>query len=152
MLSESVAKAMELTGGPVVSETVKFITMMDKFFDCLNVDNYSSGFTQRKPFKQPYRSANDFRLTWLEKEFLPYLDQWEQSVLCRDVEGDKGNMLLSNETLLGIRLTGQLLCLMLFECMGLLLNTFFLISDILHWLGDIHLHPSWCNIISQRED
>ena len=106
MLSQSVAKAMELTGGPVVSETVKFITMMDKFFDCLNVDNYSSGFTQRKPFKQPYRSANDFRLTWLEKEFLPYLDQWEQSVLCRDVEGDKGNMLLSNETLLGIRLTG----------------------------------------------
>lgn len=59
MLSESVAKAMELTGGPVVSETVKFITMMDTFFDCLNVDNYSSGFTQRKPFKQPYRSAND---------------------------------------------------------------------------------------------
>eukprot|EP00731_Ephydatia_muelleri_P018851 Em0011g891a len=105
VLSESVAKAMELTGGPVVSETVKFITMMDKFFDCLNVDNYSSGYTQRKPFKQPYRSANDFRLNWLEKEFLPYLDQWEQSVLCRDVEGDKGNMLLSNETLLGIRLT-----------------------------------------------
>ena len=28
------------------------------------------------------------RLTWLEKEFLPYLDQWEQSVLSRDVEED----------------------------------------------------------------
>ena len=109
MLSESVAKAMALTGGPVVSETVKFISMMDKFFDCLNVDNYSSGCKERKPFKQPYRSSNDFRLTWLEKEFLPYLDQWEQSVLSRDVEDDKDNMLLSHETLLGIRLTGQLL-------------------------------------------
>ena len=75
-------------------------------------------FTQRKPFKQPYRSSNDFRMTWLEKEFLPYLDKWEQNVLSRDVEGDKGNMLLSAETLLGIRLTGQLLFLMLFTCVG----------------------------------
>ena len=43
VLSESVAKAMVLTCGPKVSATVKFISMMDKF-DCLNVDNYSSGY------------------------------------------------------------------------------------------------------------
>ena len=108
MLSESVSKAIELTGGPEVSETVKFIGMMDKFFDCLNVDNYGSGFAQRKPFKHPYRSSTDFRLTWLE-ELLPYLDQWEQSVWSHQFEGDKSTILLSAETLLGIRLTGQLL-------------------------------------------
>lgn len=125
MLSESVAKAMALTCGPEVSETVKFISMMDKFFYCLYVDNYSSGYKERKPFKQPYRSSNDFWLTWLEKEFLPYLDQWEQSVLSRDVEEfiDKDN---TDETLLRIRLTGQLL----FDAIHMygltILNIFFL--------------------------
>ena len=43
MFSESVAKAMTLTGGPEVNERVKPIGMMGKFFDALNVDNYSSG-------------------------------------------------------------------------------------------------------------
>ena len=146
MLSESVSKAIELTGGPEVSETVKFIGMMDKFFDCLNVDNYSCGFAQRKPFKHPYRSSNDFRLTWLEKEFLPYLDQWEQSVWSRQFEGDKSTMMLSAETLLGIRFTGRLA--IYFNAM-LTAEHLFLISAILHWLGDIHLHTSWCNILSE---
>ena len=36
-LSETVASAMEHDGGEEVSATVKFIWMMDKFFDCLNV-------------------------------------------------------------------------------------------------------------------
>ena len=57
------AKALQLTGGDDVVETVRFITMMDKFFDCLNVNNFSTGNKNKKPFKQPYRSADDFRLT-----------------------------------------------------------------------------------------
>ena len=57
------AKALQLTGRDDVVETVRFITMMDKFFDCLNVNNFSMGNKNKKPFKQPYRSADDFRLT-----------------------------------------------------------------------------------------
>ena len=56
------AKALELTGGDEVEETVKFITMFDRFFDCFNVRSFSAGRRQRKPFKQPYRSGTDFRL------------------------------------------------------------------------------------------
>ena len=37
------AKALQLTGGDDVVETVHFITMMDKFFDCLNFNNFSTG-------------------------------------------------------------------------------------------------------------
>ena len=39
-----------------------FCDMFDKFFDCLNVRNYDSGKLQRKCFRDPYRSATDFRL------------------------------------------------------------------------------------------
>ena len=61
VLSGTVAHALEFSGGDEVSETVKFVHMMDKFFDCLNVNNFLSGKKQRKCFQDPYRSADDFR-------------------------------------------------------------------------------------------
>ena len=45
-----------------MAETINFVDHFDKFFDCVNVSNMSTGKEQRKPFKQPYYSANDFRL------------------------------------------------------------------------------------------
>ena len=46
---------------------------------------------------------------WLEKEFLPYLDEWERSVNERDGYDDtqKKRMLLSEQTILGLRMTGK---------------------------------------------
>ena len=55
-------KALTLLGGDKTKETAKFVSMLDKFFDALNVTNFLIGKQQRKPFKDPYRSANDFRL------------------------------------------------------------------------------------------
>jgi len=63
VLSDSVSKAILLTGGGKAFETFYFIAKMDKFFDCFNVSSYSAGKRNRKPFLQPYRSAEDFRLT-----------------------------------------------------------------------------------------
>jgi len=60
-LSSTVAKALEDTGGDEVTETVKFISMVDKFFDCLNVNNLSIGKTSKNVFKDPIRKG-DFRL------------------------------------------------------------------------------------------
>ena len=44
---------------------------------------------------------------WLETEFLAYLDEWERSVNGRPGfdDADKKRMLLSQETLLGLRIT-----------------------------------------------
>ena len=61
-MSDTVAKALRLTGGEEAKETANFIEMVDKLFDCLNVSSLSRGKLQRKPFVQPYRSCNDFRL------------------------------------------------------------------------------------------
>lgn len=124
------AKALQLTGGPKATETARFVDMVDKMFDCLNVNNFTVGIHKRKKFKLPYRSSSDFRLKvgnhcaiirdllmlinasihmqWLEEEFLPYLKEWEDSVARRPgfSKAQMKRMLLSAETLLGIRITG----------------------------------------------
>ena len=61
-MSESVAYALEHSGGKEVEETVKFIRMIDKFFDSLNVTNLVTGKKKRKSFQSPYISSDDFRV------------------------------------------------------------------------------------------
>ena len=56
------ANALEHTRGDEVEETVKFVRMIDKFFDCLNVNSFTQGKHNRKPFQEPYRSKDDFRI------------------------------------------------------------------------------------------
>jgi len=47
---------------PEADETARFVDIFDKFFDAVNVSNFDSGKKERKPFKNPYRCAYDFRL------------------------------------------------------------------------------------------
>ena len=53
--------------GEEYSETAKFAEMMDKLFDCLNVNNFTAGKTKRKPFQDPYRQSDDFRIKVLHR-------------------------------------------------------------------------------------
>ena len=62
VLSSSVSKCLTQCLGPIADETARFTDMFDKFFDALNVSNFDGGKHERKPFKDPYRSASDFRL------------------------------------------------------------------------------------------
>ena len=62
VLSDSVSKALAAFGGEKAIETSLFTEMFDKFFDSLNVRNFTDGKRARKPFQDPYRSGNDFRL------------------------------------------------------------------------------------------
>ena len=50
-----------------------------------------------------------FYTQWLEKDFLKYLDTWEESVKSREkfTAAQKKQMLLRTETLLGIRRSGK---------------------------------------------
>ena len=52
---------MEAYGGDDKSETAKFILLMDRFFDCLNVRALDEGDMKRKPDLAPFRSLNDPR-------------------------------------------------------------------------------------------
>ena len=57
------SKALTLVGGEETTETARFVGVMDKFFDALNVSNFSNGKKNRKPFQDPYRSEKDIRLS-----------------------------------------------------------------------------------------
>ena len=46
-----------------MEETSRFVLMFDKFFDIFNVFNFTNSLHQRKPFKAPFRTGDDFRLT-----------------------------------------------------------------------------------------
>ena len=56
------SKAFLFYGEEETEETSQFVMMMDRFFDSLNVSNYSSAKHKRKVFQNPYRSSTDFRI------------------------------------------------------------------------------------------
>ena len=51
VLSGTVSNTIKLTGRADAQATAVFIEMIDKFFDCLNVDNYNEGKKAKKVFK-----------------------------------------------------------------------------------------------------
>ena len=51
-----------MTGGSEVEETARFVLMMDRFFDSLNVSNFTNEIHKRKPFQLPHRSSSDRQL------------------------------------------------------------------------------------------
>uniref|UniRef100_A0A1X7STK4 Uncharacterized protein n=1 Tax=Amphimedon queenslandica TaxID=400682 RepID=A0A1X7STK4_AMPQE len=77
-LSSTVAKAIRHFLNDDAEETAVFIERFNKFFDILNVKNYTECYLKRKYNKTPYRWDKDIRLEWLETVFLPWLDEWEQ--------------------------------------------------------------------------
>ena len=50
---------MELMDDPAMSETVRFIRMFDRWFDCLNVSSLSEGKQSLKKDLYPYRTRAD---------------------------------------------------------------------------------------------
>ena len=56
------SNAIKLTGGVDAQATAVIIEMIDKFFDCLNVDNCNEGKQTKKEFLEPYTLKDDFRL------------------------------------------------------------------------------------------
>lgn len=121
-----------MLGSSDYDQTAKFCSAFDRFFDCLNTRSASEGKKSRKPDLDPYRSVDDKRFDvcvscwyriipclinhciytttfqWLQNDFMGYLDNWEKAVKEREGFSDqeKKKMLLSAETLEGLRMTG----------------------------------------------
>ena len=51
-----------MTGMTEVQGTAEFVLMFDKFFDALNVSNFTNGTRYKKDFLHPYRHKEDKRL------------------------------------------------------------------------------------------
>ncbi|XP_070545584.1 uncharacterized protein [Ptychodera flava] len=108
VLSRSVANAIEASGCQQVTETVKFIRMFNKFFDCLNVRSINECTRTGNPDVRPYTDVNDPRFEWLQNDFLQYFAEWKEQVDNRQgvfTRKEKGQMMLSYQTLQGIEIT-----------------------------------------------
>jgi len=110
VLSATVANALEHCYGDHVAATVRFIRVMNKWFDVLNVKNVYEGKHKNNDDLQPFTDLNDPRLRWLEEDFLNYLDDWKDA--CKKRAGnfskkERLNMQLSRQTLSGLRQTSQ---------------------------------------------
>lgn len=55
------SNALLLTGKSSVTETAKFLGLMNKFFDCFNVTNPNSGIQKRNEYLDPWKK-DDFRV------------------------------------------------------------------------------------------
>uniref|UniRef100_A0A1X7UNS3 Transposable element P transposase-like GTP-binding insertion domain-containing protein n=1 Tax=Amphimedon queenslandica TaxID=400682 RepID=A0A1X7UNS3_AMPQE len=107
VLSNSVSMALMLVLEDEASETSLFASMFNRFFDMLNVSNYTNGTRYRNPTIYPYRHGNDHRLKWLEQDFIQFLDEWEDSVENKEgfSKAEKNLILLSHETRVRLRIT-----------------------------------------------
>ena len=56
------AKALPLVVGSEVEGTAEMISVVDKMFNCHNVNSLSEGYHKRKLARDPYTHANDWRL------------------------------------------------------------------------------------------
>uniref|UniRef100_A0A1X7V4I6 Transposable element P transposase n=1 Tax=Amphimedon queenslandica TaxID=400682 RepID=A0A1X7V4I6_AMPQE len=91
-LSQTVAITVRMHFKEEASETANFLEMMHKFFDLLDVTNYT-------------KWRNDFEIQWLKSEFLVCLEKWEiETKLKSEMKSsDRKKLMLSDETLLGLR-------------------------------------------------
>ena len=108
VLSSSVSIALNSFGPHDAAGTALYCEMFDKFFDCLNVRNFTEHITKQKPFLKPYSSINDERFDWLLDMFLPYFTNWKESIESRPgiyTKNDKARMFLSWQTYEAILIT-----------------------------------------------
>ena len=79
---------LEMQGYASTEALQKFIGLMDKFFDCMNVQNTFSGKKSRKSALLPYESVHDwrFKVINIHKRNLLYQSRYLVSIVV-EVEG-----------------------------------------------------------------
>ena len=109
VLSDSVAVALRQVMGDEASES-KLCEMMNKFFDCLNVQSLTEHKTRNKPAVKPYTDVNDVRLNWLQTD-LSYLSTWKNNIQQRGnnfTATAKAKMFISWQTFEGFKIISYL--------------------------------------------
>lgn len=72
MFSVIIVNLFEMLYDELVEEMVKFVWIMNKFFDCLNVRNFYEGRNKWNLDLNVYINLEDERLYWLVNDFLEY--------------------------------------------------------------------------------
>ena len=108
VLSHSVETVIKEFGTKEATETSKYCSYYDLFFECLNVRSIDEHVKKRKAFLKPYSNLDDVRFEWLIHTFLKYFADWKESIVKREgnfTKKDKSNMFLSKQTFEGVQIT-----------------------------------------------
>ncbi|KAE8738331.1 hypothetical protein FOCC_FOCC016192 [Frankliniella occidentalis] len=87
VLSRTVAQALEDEKWVDASETIKFIRLVNDWFDCLNGAHSAVGKKKRNDRLNPYKREDDPRFKQLE-EFLEYLEEWKRETESINITGN----------------------------------------------------------------
>jgi len=86
-------------------ETIKFILLVNDWFDCMNGKYKGQDIVERNPNLAIYNDENDKRFDFLFS-FLQYLDEWKAEVEATNIpKEEKQKRILSHQTLDGIERT-----------------------------------------------
>lgn len=109
VMSETVAQNLEDLGDPQLTETISFIRMVDRFFDCLNGSNTTKGKYSLKPDLNPYTLADsESRFHFLTHDVLGEMKKWRQEVEARPGKfsaRERKAMTITDETYQGMVIT-----------------------------------------------
>ena len=75
VLSTTVSNVLSNYASPDAAETVKFCSLMDTFFDIMNIRDVNSHKFDIKPSLIPFSSIDDPRFSWLRNVFLQYFEK-----------------------------------------------------------------------------
>ena len=110
VLSSTVSKVLLAHGPPKAAETACFCSLMNCFFDIMNIRNMQSHDFERKPMLVPFpfTSVNDPRFSWLRNVFLKYFQDWLNSVEQRQgnvTKDARQKIFISSQTYEGLKIT-----------------------------------------------
>ncbi|XP_066912671.1 uncharacterized protein [Clytia hemisphaerica] len=108
VLSTTVANCLKYRNNPETKGTEEFCRNFDYFFDCLNGQYERQGIVTKKPALNPYKSVNDPRFDWLEKDFIKdYIIQWQEEAKSQIhlTKKERNKLCLSQPTFEGLQIT-----------------------------------------------
>ena len=109
VMSETVAQNLEDLNDPQLRETIDFIRMVDRFFDCLNGHNTTRGKYTLKPNPNPYTSHDsESRFHFLQHDVLGEMKKWREQVMSRPgrfSNNERKAMTITNDTYQGMVIT-----------------------------------------------
>ena len=79
-LSATNANILKYYYGAEKHTTAQYCSLMNDFFDLMNVRNSKEYITKRNPLLKPFSSKDDERFEWLLNVFLKYFSDWEGSI------------------------------------------------------------------------
>ena len=84
VLSSTVSNVFSNYASPVAAETAKFCSIMDAFFESMNIRDKNSRKFDLKPSLIPFSLIDDPRFSWLRSMLLQFFDDWLHSIEHRE--------------------------------------------------------------------